>query len=41
MRDLTPEYLLAALRQAIKTKGLTYRELSEKWACHCPLLRDI
>ncbi|TOC32694.1 winged helix-turn-helix transcriptional regulator, partial [Vibrio parahaemolyticus] len=30
MRDLTPEYLLAALRQAIKTKGLTYRELSEK-----------
>ncbi|EDP60201.1 helix-turn-helix transcriptional regulator [Vibrio sp. AND4] len=30
MRELTPEYLLAALRQAIKTKGLTYRELSEK-----------
>jgi transcriptional regulator with XRE-family HTH domain len=30
MRDITPEYLLAALRQAIKTKGLTYRELSEK-----------
>ncbi|WP_423840399.1 helix-turn-helix transcriptional regulator [Vibrio mytili] len=30
MRDLTPEYLLAALRQAIKTKGLTYRELSER-----------
>ncbi|MGR5236973.1 helix-turn-helix domain-containing protein [Vibrio alfacsensis] len=30
MRELTPEYLLAALRQVIKTKGLTYRELSDK-----------
>jgi lambda repressor-like predicted transcriptional regulator len=27
---LTSEYLLATTKQAIKTKGLTYRELSEK-----------
>ncbi|NVC62024.1 helix-turn-helix transcriptional regulator [Vibrio sp. 05-20-BW147] len=30
MQDTTPEYLLAALRQAIKSKGLTYRELSDR-----------
>ena len=29
MGELTPEYLLAALRQVIKTKGLTYRSISE------------
>src|SRR5690606_2894439 len=30
MRGTTPEYLLAALRQIIKSKGLTYRELSDR-----------
>ncbi len=30
MRSITPEYMLAALRQVIKSKGLTYRELSGK-----------
>ncbi len=30
MRGTTPEYLLAALRQLVKSKGLTYRELADR-----------